>query len=170
MGGDVGVLDNRIHGDALVRFSNSFPVKRPMTIVSWGQPLLNWTGDKDEEEGKELDPCAWMPIADEVGKRADGAAMANCRQLTRDATQKAKQKEKRGVEVPELDRMLLGPHCSLPRLARAQAQLDQKNSTLDSTLNSNATIKFDTKAKAEPKKTRKHKIFTSSCGFVHYAG
>merc|ERR1712087_721909 len=106
-----------------------------------------------------------MPIAEELGKRSDGAGMAECRSLTKAATQLAKAKQKRGTEVPELDRMLLGPHASLPRLARMQRGNSQTATTdLGS---STATLKL-----AEPKKvkTRKHKIFTSACGYVDYAG
>merc|ERR1712151_1291458 len=121
--GDVGVLDNRIHGDALVRFSNSYPQKRPLTIVSWGQPTLNWSGqDEEQEEERDIDPGAWMPIAEEIGQRADSDRMKECRNMTKLATQKSKAKSKRGVQVPELDKMLLGPHASLPWLARIQRE------------------------------------------------
>lgn len=160
--GDGGTFDNRIHGDALVRFSNNYPQKRPLTIVSWGRPTLNQSSDDAaSEKPLVVDPRMWMPISQELGARADDPSMKTCRALTDAATRKKAARDRRGVEVPELDRLLLGPHASLPRLATATQNLIKQGgqSQVEAGEASQSRLKM-----------RSHTIRTSAAGFVRYAG
>jgi len=163
---EVKRIDNKIRGTAQVRLPAGFPQKRgPLQILSWGKPVLNWS-PKDDEPTKQpvkksgVPPDQWMPIADELGIRADSSRMAACRELSKKATHK--QNSKRYVEVPKLQRLLLGPHASLPRLAeceRAQAKLvppDRGRELADH--------------EGSKAKMRQHRIWTSAAGFIQYAG
>lgn len=155
--GEGGVYDNRIHSDALVRFSNDFPQKRPLHIVSWGKPVLNWMPSGEHERTPAVDPDIWMPIADELGVRPDAPSMKTCRALTREANGRKNAKDRRGVEVPELERLLLGPHASLPRLAAA----------------THNHLTASSKPRAVPPgvaRKRSHTMYTPAAGFVRYAG
>merc|ERR1712100_368629 len=51
-------FENKIHGVAEVRIPDRFPEKRPMNIVSWGHPELNWVpGPEDEiDDDAMVDP------------------------------------------------------------------------------------------------------------------
>jgi len=159
--GEGGYYDNRIHGDALVRFSNSFPQKRPLHIVSWGKPVLNWSPSAEENENPpSVDPEVWMPIAEELGIRADAPSMETCRALTRAATSKKQAKDRRGVEVPELERLLLGPHASLPRLAAATQNL----------VRGGGVVASGASPGKQGARKRSHTVFTPAAGFVRYAG
>jgi len=155
--GEGGFYDNRIHSNALVRFSSHFPQRRPLRIISWGRPVLNWSPTADDAGGppQSVDPEIWMPIADELGVRPDAPQMMTCRALTREATGRKVARDARGVEVAELERLLLGPHASLPRLAAATHSVltnDRRNPGM-----------------ALPRK-RSHVVYTSAAGFVRYAG
>merc|ERR1712151_810782 len=72
-----------------------------------------------DEEGNEMepqivDPNKWMPISDELQQRADHPRFARCREATRRA------KSRKEIQVDPLQKLLLGPHASLPRLAKLQ--------------------------------------------------
>lgn len=151
---DGGTFDNRIHGVAKIRIPYNFPEKRTLTILSWGSPSFNWSPPeeaKDESEG--VDPEKWMPIAEELGIRADSPQLERCRSATREASRRLALQQKRGAEVPELQRMLLGPHKALPRLAAAE----QRQATGES-------------LSPERPKAKTRTIFTPASGFVRYAG
>lgn len=147
-----GTFNNRIHGVAQMRIPDAYPKVRPLTILSWGRPMLNWTPDDDNVADKPIvAPEKWSPIADQLGIRADAPRFAKVREATRKA------KSRREVEVPELERLLLGPHASLPRLASVEAQRTAQD--------------FATKSSPTPKKKmREHRIFTSAGGFIRYNG
>mmetsp|Transcript_5996 Transcript_5996/g.14289 ORF Transcript_5996/g.14289 Transcript_5996/m.14289 type:complete len:360 (+) Transcript_5996:161-1240(+) len=154
--GEGGFSDHRIHSEALVRFSNSFPRRRPLHIVSWGEPVLNWSPTGTEDENPvAVDPEIWMPIAEELGVRPDDPSLEACRALTREATGRKAARDRRGVEVPELERLLLGPHASLPRLAAATQNLLKDRDLCH--------------GPPGPRK-RAHTVYTPAAGFVRYAG
>lgn len=154
---DAGTFNNTVHGEAKVRIPDGFPQKRPITIVSWGEPSLNWVAKEEKDEDGNavplavIDPCKWMPISDELKQRADHPRFAACREATRNA------KSKRGIEVTPLTKLLLGPHASLPRMARMQEE----------------RMEPEEKSGQHAKKVvrrRAHCIFTSAAGFVRYHG
>merc|ERR1712187_559954 len=120
-GGANGTFSNKVTGVAHIRIHDAFPRKRPMHIISWGQPQLNWDPGEDEEDGNAggVDPAKWMPIGNAIGKRPDDPSMAACRTATQELTKKLT-KARRNVEVPEIQKLLLGPHASLPRLAQVE--------------------------------------------------
>lgn len=160
-GSDGGTFDNKIHGVAKVRIPDGYPVcGKPMTILSWGNPSLVFSPPEEKEEGLPsiVDPNKWMPIADELGQRADSTRFAACREATRKAV------TRRSVEVPALQKLLLGPHSSLarafekddPSISRSPSRGPQPNGTEG--------------ASPSPKKKRQHRIFTAAAGFVRYVG
>ncbi|CAJ1363769.1 unnamed protein product [Effrenium voratum] len=72
------------------------------------------------------------------------------------AARRADAQRKRGVEVPEMTRILLSSNPSLPRLAAAEQRFVDGNRA-----GSSSPMK---------RPLRKHCVFTSSSGFVNYAG
>jgi len=138
---DAGTFNNRIHGVAEVRIPNSFPQKRPLHILSWGKPTLIPPDSIDEARG----------CSREAKHRTD----------TR----------KKQVKVPELQRLLLGPHASLPRLAKMQeAQaLEQSSSSLRDRPGSSHALGASDLDEAT-KRNRQHRMCTSAVGFVSYNG
>lgn len=119
---DNGTFNNKVRGIAQVRIPNTFPQKRPIFIVSWGAPTLNPPdeGLQDPRKPKAVPPTQWMPIAGVLGIPPASERMAACINASNVATQRL-EKRKKVVKVPELQRLLLGPHASLPRLAKMEA-------------------------------------------------
>jgi len=153
---DGGTFDNKIQGIAQVRIPNAYPKKRPISIVSWGRPSLNSNHEDpdDKEVRKMVDPSRWMPISDELGQRADAPKLAACREASKRAV------ARKGSEVPAMQKLLLGPHASLPELAKIERNRDPKMSP-----DEERGCHFGGK----PKK-RQHRVFTSAGGFVTYHG
>jgi hypothetical protein len=189
-GGENGTFNQRITGVAQIRMSGSFPKKRPMRIITWGQPALNGDpkdSDEDEEaeperaKAKGVDPAKWMPIGNEIGKRSDDPSMAACRTATMELTKKMAN-ARRQVEVPELQKLLLGPHASLPRLAqceraaRERPALGAPGSTSASASGEKEKGGASPPASAGPSQQvakparRQHCIWTQAAGFIRYAG
>eukprot|EP00435_Cladocopium_sp_Y103_P020044 s3751_g4.t2 len=110
--------------DDLVRIPLDYPDKSRCIITSWGNPVVNWNPNDDKDPIVEtptaIDPMMWMPIADELQQRPSIKKFAACRQETRIASRRADEKRKRGIEVPEMTRILLSSNPSLPRLAAAE--------------------------------------------------
>eukprot|EP00435_Cladocopium_sp_Y103_P018691 s3751_g4.t1 len=121
---EAGTFDNRVHGVATVRIPLDYPDKSRCIITSWGNPVVNWNPNDDKDPIVEtptaIDPMMWMPIADELQQRPSIKKFAACRQETRIASRRADEKRKRGIEVPEMTRILLSSNPSLPRLAAAE--------------------------------------------------
>lgn len=163
---DGGTFDNKIQGVAIVRIPDEYPKQRTITIDSWGQPSLNsshW-GNDDEEEGEApafVDPNVWMPISQELDLPANLPRFAGCREATRKAV------SRRPVEMPALQRLLLGPHASLPRLAMSNSMAPGAAAAATTGAEGDAQG-----ATPSPKKNKKrqHRIFTAAAGFVRYAG
>lgn len=158
-----GTFDNKIHGVAQIRIPDKYPVQRPMHIISWGRPMLNPSGDElAAGPDAQVAPEKWMPIAEELGIRADNPRFAKVREASRKAV------SKREVEVPELQKLLLGPHASLPRLAQVEAMRAHADAGGE-----RGSISAHTSPSPGPvagKKKRKHRIWTQAAGFVEYHG
>jgi len=145
-----GTFDNKIHSVVMVRIPDGYPRKRPLTILNWGKPHLNWspTDDRDEDGNPLrpvlLDPSKWMPISDELKQRADLPRFARCRDATRRAD------GKHGLRTKPLQKLLLAPHP--PSLIK-MANIGPEDGVT-------------------PKKVRvkERKIFTACGGFVRFAG
>eukprot|EP00427_Karlodinium_veneficum_P000725 CAMPEP_0169162140 /NCGR_PEP_ID=MMETSP1015-20121227/57477_1 /TAXON_ID=342587 /ORGANISM="Karlodinium micrum, Strain CCMP2283" /LENGTH=234 /DNA_ID=CAMNT_0009234159 /DNA_START=440 /DNA_END=1144 /DNA_ORIENTATION=- len=156
---DAGTFNNKAVTSARVRIPNGYPCQRPITIVSWGKPTLNWNPHHEKDDDGNLlkpivvDPNKWMPISDELKQRADHPRFAGCREATKRA------KSHRPIEVEPLQKLLLGPHCTLTKTAKLSKLHDKANSTgmLDA-------------MPGKKVKKRAHCIFTSAAGFVRYAG
>eukprot|EP00434_Breviolum_minutum_P038920 symbB.v1.2.034535.t2/scaffold4479.1/size39210/1 len=144
-----------------VRIPLDYPDKSRCIITSWGNPVVNWTpsDDKDPivEPPSAVDPMLWMPIADELQQRPSIKQFAACRQETRIASRRVDEKRKRGIEVPEMTRILLSSNPSLPRLAAAEQRCVDEAGKAGS-------------SSPTKRQLRKHCVFTASSGFVHYAG
>mmetsp|Transcript_96993 Transcript_96993/g.278713 ORF Transcript_96993/g.278713 Transcript_96993/m.278713 type:complete len:394 (+) Transcript_96993:78-1259(+) len=165
---DAGTFNNRIHGVAEVRIPNSFPQKRPLHILSWGKPTLIPPDSVDE--AKTLPPEQNMPIATLLGVSPTCDRMQNCLKAYREAKHRTDARKKQ-VKVPELQRLLLGPHASLPRLAKmeeAQA-LEQSSSSLRDRPGSSPALGASDLGEST-KKNRQHRMCTSAVGFVSYNG
>lgn len=156
---DAGTFSNKAVTSTRVRIPNGYPCQRPITIVSWGKPTLNWNPHHEKDDDGNLlkpivvDPNKWMPISDELKQRADHPRFAGCREAIKRA------KSHRPIEVEPLQKLLLGPHCTLTKTAKLSKLHDKANSTgmLDAT-------------PGKKVKKRAHCIFTSAAGFVRYAG
>lgn len=157
---EAGTFDNRVHGVASVRIPLDYPDKSRCIITSWGNPVVNWNPNDDKdpivETPTSIDPMMWMPIADELQQRPSIKKFAACRQETRIASRRADEKRKRGIEVPEMTRILLSSNPSLPRLAAAEQRCVDEGKAGSSS--------------PTKRQLRKHCVFTASSGFVHYAG
>lgn len=152
---DGGTFDNKIQGVAKVRIPNEYPKERSIVIESWGNPSLNsthWVTDEDEDDEAEppiVDPNVWMPISQELELHANLPRFAACREATRKA------RTRRSLDMPPVQKMLLGPHTSLNQMASSSYQGPGENAQ---------------GATPSPKKNRQHRIFTAAAGFVRYAG
>jgi len=170
---DAGTHNNKVRGIAQVRIPNAFPQKRPLHILSWGQPTLNPPDDMGKEGGKKksASPETSLPIAVELGISPQSDRMQRCIKACKEASGRM-EKRKLQVKVPELQRLLLGPHASLPRLAKMEADKaalaegpkDGGEMTgLASTGSIGGTV-------ADAQRVRRHRIFTPAVGFVSYNG
>jgi len=157
-----GTFDNLVHTVAMVRIPDGYPRQRPITIVNWGQPNLNWTPKDDRDEDGNplrpvtLDPSKWMPISQELQQRADMPRFARCRDATRRAD------SKHGLQTKPLQKLLLAPHSS--SLIKMASIGPDKNLA--------AAQRLMDGGDAPPKKVRsKQRMLCTSCaGFVRYAG
>jgi len=164
-----GTFDNRVHSTAQVRIPDCFPKERPISILSWGEPKLNWSpADDSDNDGNLLrpltiDPSKWMPIADELQQRADLPRFAGCRAATKRAD------SRRGIQVKPLQKLLLGPHTSLAKLAACDQTLTNAS---PAAMEAAAMKHLEETGTFPPKKIRprQHCIFTAAAGFVKYAG
>jgi len=166
MKSDAGTFSNVVSGIAVVRMPNVYPVKRPLQILSWGTPVKG--GSPEPLDGfaamKEdfVNPDVWMPIADELGLRPNEPRLAECREATRRAVKRG------GVQVPPLQQLLLGPHSSLPKLARCESMRLGRHQTVDPSGIHNLERGITPHGSKLP--TRNHRISTSSVGFLKYSG
>lgn len=141
-------FDNVCQGVATVRLPDGYP-KRRMIIVSWGRPTLG-APKADTAKEEAVPPGPWMPICDELGLRADHPRLKGARAAAERLCAK-----RRSVEVAPLQRLMLGPHVSLPRLPMQQ----EEQQAVDAPPGS-----------VSPLRRRQHRIFTASAGFVRYGG
>lgn len=151
-----GTFDNKIHGVALVRIPDGYPRKRPISLLNWGTPMLNWDPSMDvDNDGNPLrpvriDPMKWMSIADELQVRADHPRFAETRSCIN------KVDRLHGfTQAKPLQKLLMRPNTSLSQLAK-KAELEYQTATDDFPL--------------KQVKPRTHRIFTAAAGFVKYAG
>jgi len=142
--GEGCTFDNVCHGIAKLRIPDSYPKKRPV-IVSWGRPMLGPLLDvKDNEGSNETNESMGSTLSPKAaGKRRATA-------------------KRRSVAVTPLQKLLLGPHVSLPRLVQQEERA--KNAPVSSP-------RAPSKERGEsPVRERQHRIFTASAGFVRYNG
>lgn len=148
---DNGTFANKVRGIAQVRIPNTFPQKRSLLIESWGSPTLNPPdeGLKDPRKPKAVPPTQWNPIAHELGIPPASERMAKCINASKVATQRL-EKRKKIVKVPELQRLLLGPHASLPRLAKIEAIENGKQAASGTPEAASPDATLNTSLKASP--------------------
>lgn len=158
-------FDNKVIGVAQVRIPNGFPSKRPLHIVSWGQPTLNPPADLEFGlKPRAVEPEQWMPTACDVGVASNGDRATKAVKESK-ASAIRSNAQKKIVKVPELQRLLLGPHASLPRLAK-MAAAQSKIDAVDAETPAAATAAGG----VAPTRLRRHTVFTPAVGFVTYAG
>jgi len=164
-----GTYDNQVHTVVKCRIPDTYPRRRPLVIVNWGQPTLNFQADTDkDEDGNPLkpvfiDPAKWMPISEELQTRADLPRFARCREATRKAD------SRRGLETKPLQKLLLGPHQTLARLAA----IDHDTANMTEAQKQAAAEKLAKETGQPPPrkvKPKERRIFTAAAGFVRYAG
>lgn len=168
---DSGTFNNRVRSTAMLRIPQGFPQKRPLTIVSWGAPTMNWKPDQEtDDDGNPLkpvmiDPSKWMPISDLLQERADLPRFAKCRQATKLAD------SRKGQQTKPLQKLLLGPHASLSKLARTQDESDFAGMSPESRMAASFRLTGGSGTfPAKKVKPRSHRIYTAAAGFVRYAG
>lgn len=141
-------FDNKVHSTALVRIPAGFPRQRPIVIVNWGNPKLNWSADQEtDNDGNPLrpgviDPSRWNALAHEFGARADHPRFAETRDKIKKADKMIAMHQKKPLQK-------FVKSASLAKLAKQEES-----------------------ACLPPKKvkSRQHRIFTAAAGFVRYAG
>lgn len=149
---DGGTFNNRIHGVAKIRIPDNYPTQRPLVILNWGKPTLNYEPpDEPDGEKRPISPSTWMPIADELQMRANHPRLAECREATRRC------KTRKEVHMPPMQRMLLGPHPLLPHLERVEHNRAKAEHSKDG-------------VGSKPIKKRTHRVCTSAAGFVTFHG
>lgn len=174
---DAGTFDNRIHSTALIRIPNGFPKRRPISLISWGKPSLNWIPPDDRDElvdapKPRIDPGVWMPIADELGCRAKDPRFAKIRRAVTNC------KSHHEIKVNPLEKLMLGPHASLARLAKCTESVagapgtDSGEMAISDLRRPPQAFKppAPTDSAVQKKKMRHHRVFTAAAGFVKYAG
>lgn len=161
---EAGTFNNKIHGVAQVRIPNNYPQRRPVYIVSWGQPTLIPPGpDQHQLSAPEV---GMLPLATELGVNPTSDRMTSCIKACRDVQHRMDDKRKQ-VKVPELQRLLLGPHASLPRLAKMEETWAMEQSNTD---NGKGARPASTSLHGLATRVRSHRLFTPAVGFVSYNG
>lgn len=165
-----GTFDNKMSGVAEVRLLPGFPKERPAVVVSWGEPTM-FKRPEIVETTKGVDPETWNPLAQMLGIRPDDPRMRS----SNEAAKRLSAVRTNGqINVPPMRKALLGPHPSLPQLARCeQAIMEQHLALLNIQEAAERTRKDASTAGAQAgstKKLRKHKVFTPACGFLEYHG
>jgi len=168
-----GSFDNKIKGVASLRIPDGYPQQRGITIASWGSPSLNATEQVDPNGAPFgdgfIDPNKWMPISQELSQRPDLPRFGACREATRKAHANIKAR-RLPVKVAPLQKLLLGPHSSLPRLAATQG-IDLSSGVASPPAGAYASSPGSGGGSTpSPKKKRQHRIFTAAAGFVRYEG
>lgn len=165
-----GSFDNKIKGVASLRIPDGYPQQRGITVLSWGNPSLNATDAVDPNgvplEDGFIDPNKWMPISQELSQRPDLPRFGACREATRKAHSNVK--ARRNLKVPPLQKLLLGPHSSLPRLAATEGR-DLTGGAASPT-GAASSPGSGGSSTPSPKKKRQHRIFTAAAGFLRYEG
>lgn len=159
-------FDNRVSGVAQVRIPDLFPGKKGLQVVSWGHPVLNIkSGGASIKKSTSSQPLSkksinadhWMSLAAELGMRPDNPRFVAVRDAIRRADLKGNADGT--VKVERLQKLLFGPHPSLPSLVKAETSLEGANSQgLDSTCST------------KDPKMRQFRVWTSCAGFVRYEG
>jgi len=165
-----GSFDNMMKGVASLRIPDGYPQKRGITVVDWGKPSLVATDPEEVAHVQDdfIDPDKWMPISQELGQRSDLKRFGACREATRKAH--ATIKARRGFQVASLQKMLLGPHSSLPRLAAAQG-IDLTAGIASPPGAAASSPGSGGGSTPSPKKrTKERRIFTAAAGFLRYEG
>lgn len=150
--GEAGTHDIKARGVARVRVPYKFPAVRPVSILSWGRPFIAHTLSEETETRGKVPEEIWNPLASELGQMPTAGRLDGARVASKACDARV---HMRPVQVKPLQRLALGPHASLPRLAKADRSV---------------TMEFSgnmPRAKAKP---RIHRICTSSCGFIKYVG
>lgn len=161
-------FDNVCRGVATMRIPDDYPRRRPV-FLSWGRPALAMPEERKQTSAKAagVSPAHWMPIAGELNLPANHPRLGKCREAARRAADK-----KRGLEVSPLQKMLLGPHMSLPKLVQQEeaaanlALLSRGESPLLGSAEEGGSPGVATRRARK----REHRIYTAAAGFVRYSG
>jgi len=174
--GETSTFDNVCHGVATMRIPDDYPRRRPV-FLSWGRPSLGMPEERKQTNAKAsaVSPAHWMPIAQELNLPANHPRLGKCREASRRATEK-----KRGLEVSPLQKMLLGPHMSLPKLVEheeAATRLGLRSSAggggLEESPGGFGGGLSEGGSPSPPRgatRKREHRIYTAAAGFVRYSG
>eukprot|EP00971_Amphidinium_carterae_P148971 2953458-Amphidinium_carterae.3 len=134
-----GTFDNRVRGVAKVRIPRRFPQVRPVHILSWGRPVLNWTAE--DEESDSDDDVAATKNRHEVHKHLK-------KHTAQDRVLKVTP-VKHGL-LPNMDAHI---KASVKSAAAAGAMFDELSSK---------------RKGAGGNERRPHRVYTASAGFVEY--
>lgn len=171
---DASTFDNKIKGVAMVRIPNSFPqMRRCLHIKSWGQPTLNPPEDWDlaSSKTKSVRPDKVSPVIPVLppAERSLSMSVWEAKEIQKWGTTRTDMKKKL-VKVPPLEQLKLGKHVSLPRLERQQSLGSTTSEAFDVTGLSEGHDAAEKAIDEEPRRVRRHRIFTAAVGFVSYAG
>lgn len=172
-----GTFDNKICGVAEVRLLPGFPKERPITVLTWGAPSMFAGNAEPLGPSRAVSPDAWNPLAEMLGIRADDPRMKSVNEAA-----KRLGTARRGddFDVAPMRKALLGPHPSLPLLARCEQERDLQQGVqplLPAARRDSAAAARNVRGAnagerqaGSTKKMRKHRVFTAACGFLEYNG
>jgi hypothetical protein len=169
---DGGTFDNKIHGVVLILLPDKWPVEnKPLEILEWGPPVINWTPSKDDKKKfKDIRPAwhYWLPLAQELNERPTAARFKTFRisdTFKHDYVQ----------PKPTLDpvtQAFLGRQ-DFQKIQKGTGKLEGADSPKKTPKKSTSPKKGASPFAAEgPEETpkRRHQIFTAAAGFVPYDG
>mmetsp|Transcript_32134 Transcript_32134/g.75468 ORF Transcript_32134/g.75468 Transcript_32134/m.75468 type:complete len:411 (+) Transcript_32134:112-1344(+) len=147
-----GTFDNRVRGVAKVRIPKKFPQARPVHVLSWGRPILNWTAVDEESDSDEEVAAA--------GSRRKSRVQHEVHRHMKKHTA-----TNRDLQVTPLRDQPLGPHISLPRLPNVDAEIKAAiKSAMDNDLGSSRKLS----GLQQQQQRRPQRVFTAAAGFIEY--
>mmetsp|Transcript_71495 Transcript_71495/g.205069 ORF Transcript_71495/g.205069 Transcript_71495/m.205069 type:complete len:566 (-) Transcript_71495:71-1768(-) len=162
--------DNLCYGVATMRIPDGYPRKR-LVFLGWGKPSL---GSPPQKKEAAASPDSWMPIAGELSLPSGHPRLGKIREAAKKATSK-----QRPLEVSPLQKMLMGPHLSLPQLVESEAAhvklIGGQPGSGSGAGGAGGGLPTGSEAGlgaslAAPTRKRNHRIYTAAAGFVRYSG
>lgn len=172
---DGGTFDNKIHGTVLVQLADKWPTERPLEILHWGPPCLNYTPNEEDKKNFKDDRPAWhcwLPLAKELNDRPTASRFKSFRVTDNFKHDYVQPKPK----LDPVTQALLGRH-DFQKIQKGTSKMEAADrKKLASSPKKSLSPKKGgspfaadlSDSKDTPK--RRNSIFTAAAGFVRYDG